>query len=252
MVQWSKYFGSPPALGEVDRGYCVEQTTDGGYILAGTYSEQLSTHAYLVKTDVNGDTLWTKTYGMPSQGFAFYSVWQTTDGGYVAAGQSSSDLVFLKTDFNGDTVWTKIVDGSDFTGARYIQQTADGGYAIIGFTVAEEFSSNHPNGYDHLLIKTDSLGNFPNPTVSSVYSMPGQSLTVLIFPNPFSRELIIKNNTAEQMRFTLYNSMGQKITEKILTGKSNTLDLSFCPQGVYFYNFFSDNSVILTGKLVKQ
>jgi hypothetical protein len=252
MIQWSKYFGSPPVLGRADKGYSVKQTADGGYILAGTYSETLSMHSYLVKTDANGDTVWTRTYGTPSQGFAFYSVGQTTDGGYVAAGESSSDLVFLKTDLNGDTLWTKIIDGSDFTAARYIRQTSDGGYAVIGFTAAEEFSDNHPNGYDHLLIKTDSAGNFPNPTVASVLNTEKESFPVLIFPNPFLDQLVIKNNTPAPLQFTLYSSMGQKITEMALPGKYTPVNLSMYDRGIYFYRLFSNNSVVRTGKLIKQ
>jgi hypothetical protein len=241
MLQWSKYFGSPAALGQVDRGYAVKQTTDGGYILAGTYSESLSHQSVLVKTDSNGDTLWTKLYGIPSQGFALKSVWQTTDGGYVAAGGASTDLLYLKTNSNGDTLWTKIIDGSDFTTANYIQQTADGGYVIIGFTAAPEFSNNLPNGYDQLLIVTDSLGNFPDPTISSINNNTTRQSLILIYPNPSKNDLIIQNNSLLQFQFALFNSLGESIFMMPLVNKVSTIDLSGYSKGVYTAQIFSAN-----------
>src|SRR5206468_2278197 len=61
-LQWQKYFGSPANLGEPDRAFAVKQTSDGGYVAAGSYSETLFRSAYLVKTDSSGDTLWTRNY----------------------------------------------------------------------------------------------------------------------------------------------------------------------------------------------
>src|ERR1041385_1541888 len=70
-----------------DVGSFVQQTTDGGFIIAGsTVNFGAGWHdVYLIKTDANGDTLWTKTYGGSYDDYA-NSVQQTTDGGYIVAG----------------------------------------------------------------------------------------------------------------------------------------------------------------------
>ena len=105
---WEQTFG-----GEYyDRGFSVRQTTDGGYIITGTtrvntYNEDV----YLIKTDTYGDTLWTKTIGGTYYDYG-YSVQQTTDGGYIIAGDTKSfgngsNVYLIKTDSNGTVIWEK-------------------------------------------------------------------------------------------------------------------------------------------------
>ena len=84
---WTKTYG-----GIFDDGAAsVQQTTDGGYIVAGwTWSFGAGEEDfYLVKTDAVGDTLWTRTYGGSDWDVA-YSVQQTIDGGYIMAGNTHS------------------------------------------------------------------------------------------------------------------------------------------------------------------
>jgi hypothetical protein len=149
---WTRTYGGSC----LDDAWSVQQTADGGYIVAGRTSSFGAGFRdfYLVKTDSQGDTLWTRTYGGSDWEIAF-SVQQTADAGYIVAGRTSSfgagnsDFYVVKTNGQGDTVWTRTYGGSSVDGAYSVQQTSDGGYIVAGYT-----SSFGVGGWDFYLVKT--------------------------------------------------------------------------------------------------
>ncbi|PXF50224.1 MAG: hypothetical protein C4B55_06740 [Candidatus Methanophagaceae archaeon] len=155
--EWSKTFGGS----DYDFARSVQQTTDGGYIIAGE-TESYGAGSYdfwLVKTDSDGNKVWDKTFGGVGWDGA-YSVQQTTDGGYIVAGFTDSygaggcDFWLVKTDANGNKVWDKTFGGARSDGAKSVQQTADGGYIIAGATYSYGAGVS-----DFWLVKTDEKGN---------------------------------------------------------------------------------------------
>jgi hypothetical protein len=154
---WDKAFGG---LGG-GSGSSVQQTSDGGYVVAGTTSSFTSgvPVVWLIKTDATGNEAWDKTFGgaRPNWGS---SVQQTSDGGYIVAGITDSygagaeDVWLVKTDASGHKVWDRTFGGTGSEGSNSVQQTSDGGYVITGLT-----NSQGAGGYDVWLIKTDADGN---------------------------------------------------------------------------------------------
>jgi len=149
---WTKTFG-------VGSGRKVLETSDGGYIITGNRHSGINSDVFIVKTDLNGDALWTKTYGGSGQDIGM-SVQETTDGGYIIAGSTwplgaqYNDGLVIKTNSFGDTLWTKIFGGSSYDDFLSVQQTIDEGYIIVG-----ETSSYGTGEHDVWLLKTDSLGD---------------------------------------------------------------------------------------------
>jgi ribosomal protein L21E len=96
------------------QGYSIRQTTDDGFVITGYKStgEPGWYDVWLIKTDTYGHELWSKTYGGDSADIG-QSVCQTTDGGYILAGYTSSygsglyDAWLIKTDSSGNMTWSK-------------------------------------------------------------------------------------------------------------------------------------------------
>jgi hypothetical protein len=160
-VQWTKTIGG----GNDDVAISIIQSSDGGYVVAGyTESFKYSQGAggydmYVVKLDSSGNVQWTKTIGGSGWDEA-RSIIQSSDGGYVVAGWTSSfgaggsDFYVVKLDSGGNVQWAKTIGGNDYDEALSIIQSSDGGYVVAGGT--ESFGAG---GRDIYVVKTDANGN---------------------------------------------------------------------------------------------
>jgi hypothetical protein len=159
---WNKTYGGDRS----DEGRSVQETSDGGYIIAGetTSFGERATEVYLIKIDSEGNEIWSQTFGDMKGDERGYSVQGTIDGGYIVAGmswpleQENPDFYLLKTDSEGNEFWSTSYTGPDghwsWDWGRSVMETGDGGYIIIGETYSEA-----DRNQDVLLVKTDSLGN---------------------------------------------------------------------------------------------
>ncbi|MFA5033340.1 MAG: T9SS type A sorting domain-containing protein [bacterium] len=121
---WTRTYGGSGS----DEGSSVQQTFDDGYIVTGrTFSFSTGKNIYLIKTNSNGDTLWTRAFN----GSESHSVCQTTDSGFVIAG-ARSGFYFIKVNANGDILWTKNYGGGANGIGYSVQQTYDEGLIVAG------------------------------------------------------------------------------------------------------------------------
>ncbi|MDR3272603.1 MAG: T9SS type A sorting domain-containing protein, partial [Flavobacteriaceae bacterium] len=175
-VQWQKCLGGSNS--EVFNA--IQQTSDGGYIVAGytnsndgdVSGNHGSDDFWVVKLNASGELLWQKCLGGSGQD-SVYSIQQTSDGGYIAAGFTTSndgdvsgfhggyyDGWVVKLDASGNLLWQKCLGGSGFEDWAYsIQQTSDGGYIVAGYTSSNDGDvSGFHGGYDGWVVKLDTSG----------------------------------------------------------------------------------------------
>ncbi len=148
-IQWQRTLGGTLD----DDAQCIQQTSDGGYIMSGRASSNNGDvtvnkgngDVWIVKLDINRSIQWQKTFGGSGEESAFY-IKQTGDGGYLVAGTSHSmngdvtgnhgggDYWILKLDSVGIIQWQKSLGGSGVEGAFSCDLTSDGGCILAGYS----------------------------------------------------------------------------------------------------------------------
>lgn len=133
VLLWNHTFGGT----HDEYGYCLQQTSDGGFIIAGDFKSDDTEHAFLLKTDAGGAQQWMHTYGEIVESTEARSVQQTSDGGYILAGSmpggTTASIYLVKTDASGTAEWSKTYGGIALrTSAVSVLQAGDGGYVVLG------------------------------------------------------------------------------------------------------------------------
>jgi hypothetical protein len=168
-IEWQKTLGG---TGD-DYARSIQQTTDGGYIVAGfsnsTNGNVTGNHGnndyWVVKLSAVGSIEWQKTLGGTQNEYA-YSIQQTTDGGFILAGYANSnngdvtgnhggsDMWIVKLSSIGTIQWQKTLGGAVNDFAISIQQTTDGGYIVAGYTASIDGDvTGLQGGFDYWVVK---------------------------------------------------------------------------------------------------
>jgi hypothetical protein len=203
----------------------------------------------LLRANENGDTLWAKSYG----GGRGHCVEQTPDGGFILTGSTRTastsstlsnwdNLWLVRTDVIGDSTWTvNYGNGSDDAG-RYVQQTTDSGYIVVGHT-----ASFGAGVYDVYLLKTDSLGLL----AISEPSIKEKQVDWEVVQSMGNNIQIRYSNRPQGFRANIYNSLGQKVDGLHAVGSSGTVAWgSGYPSGVYFIRMADENNQNNTARVV--
>ncbi len=284
---WTKTFGSQYA----DAAYCIKQTIDGGYIVTGYYGTSLpfNSDVYVIKTNAIGDSLWTRKYGGCRSDVA-HSVEETSDGGYVLGGMTSSfsDTIFwnmylIKTNANGDTLWTKDYGLPGSENIYSVRQTSDNGFMLFGNingasivktnSVGDTLWTKSYNGIawfgdltaDGGCIITGDFGQFGNSiyllkTDSSGYAITGFGEPAgdvmggfSVYPNPFSdyATLVISAGyLQDKPLLRIFDIAGKIVLEQIITNERTALQRGNLSPGIFICHLTSKNGILASGKII--
>ena len=251
---WTRIYGGV-GFGE----YCeeVQQTSDGGFVFAGQNGFQGGIFPWLVKTNDTGDIVWSRVYYDAMTNTAFFSVQQTSDGGYIAGGisranwsRSRIDYYLVRTDGSGNTLWSNTYSTPDygFDYGKSVRQTSDGGFVLTGCLSTEDA------GDDVCLIKLDSdqVGiedEFDN-WLSQGFCLSSN------YPNPFNAMTIIRYGLPQpaDIKIEIFDILGRRletlIDEKQPAGYHQVIwNAGERSSGIYLYRIQHGNHTE-TGKMV--
>ncbi|HEY1039258.1 MAG TPA: T9SS type A sorting domain-containing protein [Bacteroidia bacterium] len=242
-IEWQKSIGGTGN----ESLLAVRQTADGGYIAAGsTWSNDgdvSGNHggqdAWLVKMSDTGTIQWQQCFGGTNDD-SFGSASQTSDGGYIAGGNSKSndgdvngnhgdqDGWVIKLDNTITIEWQRCFGGTGIDGAA-VYIASGGGYYVWAYTSSNDgdISGNH-GGQDAWIAKLE--GSVGLETYSD-------KSTFLIYPNPASSALEITTNNYQEKEIKMYDVLGTEVLKnENLKMKSGSIhvDVSSLSNGIYF------------------
>ncbi len=206
-IEWQNTIGGD----SYDYLYSLQQTSDGGYILGGWSSSDISGDKtessliedyWVVKLNSTGVIEWQNTIGGNSLD-NLYAIQQTEDGGYILGGWSSSDISgdkteasngfqyywVVKSNATGNIQWQNSIGGSQLDELYSLEQTSDGGYILGGrskSSISGDKTENSNGLYDYWVVKINTSGDIEwDNTIGGNYVDEFQSihqtLTVDIF-----------------------------------------------------------------------
>ena len=132
---WTKAISTSSSSEDV--GFSIEQTPDGGFMIGAKGDFEYSGNIVLIKTNSQGDTLWSKQYNGIAHRYDAGDVKQTTDKGFIITGYSwfgYAVLYLAKTDSLGNIEWENSYSSLPYVYSTSVQQTNDDGYIVAGST----------------------------------------------------------------------------------------------------------------------
>lgn len=164
-IQWDRTIGG----NAYDGLGAVVRTPDGGYIIGGTSTSNVSGEKsensdnynfWIVKTNSSGQKQWDKTINGAYTETDLKNILLTDDGGYLLGGSDNDNFgLIIKIDKNGVIMWERTYLRGEISNLESLQKAPGGGY-ILGLTFrADELQSQGPiRSFDYWIVKIDVNG----------------------------------------------------------------------------------------------
>ena len=157
---WDQFYGTNYR----ESGFKVIPTDDNGYYLLG-YSRGFEPRGdlFLIKTDHNGNQVWSNTYGSEYDDYGF-DLFQEDNGDVLMIGSRGgfyddvhanfknhdADIYLIKINKNGTEQWQRTYGGNSHDFGQAIHPADDGGFFLFGSS-----QSNGAGSFDMMLIRTN-------------------------------------------------------------------------------------------------
>jgi hypothetical protein len=253
-IEWQKRYGG--TMGS--QLATIRQTTDRGYILAGTsraddgdvFGNHGQADYWIVKINDTGAIEWENSFGGSLDDYAFDIV-QTQNGEYVVAGVTSSyscdittphgglDAWIVRLSPTGAILWQKSLGGSSDDGAMAIQQTSDKGFIVANYTNSYNGDiTNSHGGLDYWIVKLSNTEDVVNIATNN---------SIALVLNPATDMIYIRG--VGNIHIQIYNLLGQLVKE---TWDADSIPISDLPATTYIIKLYNkQGDLVYTSKVTK-
>ncbi len=168
---------------------------------------------------------------------------------YVSMSNTNNQLYVVNLDSNFTKKWERLIPISNFDNAVCIKlyntvATSDGGVLILTVIFKK---INNVTKASHYVLKFDNKGKS-----SFLKEIIHAKDVFQIYPNPFSKKLLLKNETNSLCIIHIFNMMGKEVYTIIVNDSEGFIDTSYLSEGLYFYEIKNNNGLITKGKLIKE
>jgi hypothetical protein len=231
-----------------ETGCVVLPSGESGFLAVGGTETSPFLSLYLVRTDLTGDTLWTKIIAVNQMGSAL-SATTVARGGYVLAAtvadtvSDSNNILLIRINDCADTLLTRQVGSRDYEYVFSAKQANDQGFIICG-----GIYESGPQTMKTYLVKTDSLGHYPLVSVSEQEQGNG----LLVYPNPTSDiiSVFVPENTLTIELCNIQGYLFDKISAVNRHVRKHLVNLSGYAPGIYLVKVLTKEHLV-TRKIVK-
>jgi hypothetical protein len=217
---WTRSFGGP----EYERSYTIIETPQHQLAIAGlsnTYSTGYG-DAYLTLLDLDGNWIWSKSYG-ESGGEQANAITATRDGGFILGGNTlgsfglESSAIMIKTDGEGNVQWSMAFGNGDYDDVTSIIELETGQYMVTGHkNRIMELNSKGFSGCDETIIQTitnDAQTQITNQAIEvgthNMYSLPYQLGVASGFSIDVVCNYVATEDPAEISNLKIHTDFGQ-------------------------------------------
>ncbi|HKR04733.1 MAG TPA: T9SS type A sorting domain-containing protein [Bacteroidia bacterium] len=254
-IIWAKTFGDT-TLPFLSLTSSIKAAADGGYIIAATIiTASNKKDLLLIKTDMNGDTLWTRTHGYSSSNEYAFDVDITDDGGYISAGYTDAWMggfqyggyYLIKTDSLGHT--STLCQEYNLPVPINTIFPDDSNITII--TLTNIINQNTSYVMDSIAPPPISLDGCFLTNVNQLQSPADNN--IVSYPNPTQGIVTISTSNAPKAKdyITVYDSVGKIVLQRPYKQEKQEMDLSHLSKGLYTIKVVQEGKVSVSKVVVE-
>lgn len=234
---WEQNFPDINADANFFELYTICETTDGGFVAAGSWVHFPTTEAIVLKLNASGNILWETIMG-GGAAERFHDIHNTSDGNYILVGESNSidgdvsgnngglDIWVVKLDGMGEIIWDTNLGGSQNEKGNSILETGDEEFIVLGSTMSSDGDISDFYGINTNDIWAVKLN--ANLGISTF----AESEKIKVHPNPVKTTFVIETPGNENVEFIFRDINGRQI--HIPRTNRNEFNATSLPSGIYF------------------